>query len=82
MYIRITDKKNVVQTFTYADELTINGRMITSEEIAREEIDRILSVRNDGAKIWHHCPLFIRTGTTMVAMDARDVVGYEIVAEI
>jgi hypothetical protein len=56
--------------------------MITSEEIAREEIDRILSVRNDGAKIWHHCPLFFRTGTTMVAMDAREVVSYEIVAEI
>jgi len=82
MYIRITDNKNVVQTFTYADELSINGRMITSEEIAREEIDRILAVRNDSAKKWHHCPLFIRTGTTMVAMDARDVVGYEILAEI
>lgn len=82
MFIRITDKKNVAQTFTYAEELTINGRVITSEEIAREEIDRILAVRNDGSKVWHHCPLFFRTGTTLVAMDARDVVSYEILAEI
>lgn len=82
MYIRITDNNNVVQTFTYAEELTINGRMITNEEVAREEIDRILSVRNDGSKIWHFCPLFFRTGTTMVAMDARNVTSYEIVAEI
>lgn len=81
MHINVTDKNNVVHTVVCEPELTINGRVITGEEMAREEIDRILAVRNDGPSAWHFCPLFFRTDTSMIAFDARNVSSYEILSD-
>lgn len=79
MHIYITDMSNHVHSIACEPELTINGRAINTVEEATEEIDRILSVRNNGPTTWHYCPLFFRTDMSMIAFDARNVSSYEII---
>lgn len=82
MQIVITDTNNVNHTIVHtpgATTLTINGREISTTAEATEEIDRILSVRNNNGTAWHTCPLFFRTDTVLTAFDARTVTSYQII---
>jgi hypothetical protein len=82
MHINITDNNDTVHPVVCEPELSINGRMITSMEEAIEEIDRVISVKNNESSAWHFCPLFFRTSTSMVAFDARNIKSYEIIPDI
>lgn len=83
MQINVTDKNNIVHTVVCTPEMSINGRLITSMEEAAEEIDRVLSIRNDLPSTQpHFCPLFFRTEKNMMAFDARLVSSYEIIPEL
>lgn len=82
MQIVITDTNNVNHTIVHtpgSTTLTINGREIATAAEATEEIDRILSVRNNNGTAWHTCPLFFRTDTVLTAFDARTVTSYQII---
>lgn len=82
MHINVTDNNNTEYKIVCDPELSINGRIITSVEEAVEEIDRILSVRNNGSSVWHFCPLYFRTNNVLTAFDARTVSSYEVIPDV
>jgi hypothetical protein len=82
MQIVVTDINSVDHTIVHtpgSTTLTINGREISTVAEATEEIDHILSVRNENGSAWHSCPLFFRTDTVLTAFDARTVSSYQII---